>query len=57
MKFPFYSGNPEAPATDGPAQLPISRRAGQEDPRGYLPDPLLICQCSAGPGSAAASDW
>ena len=42
MRFPFYSGNPDAPAGEGPAQLPISRRAGQEDPRGYLPDPALI---------------
>lgn len=42
MSFPFYTGNPDRRKTDGPATLPVSRRAGQEDPRGYLPDQGLI---------------
>jgi len=42
MKFPYYTGKPEKPHTEGPAKLPISRRAGQDDPAGYLPDPGLV---------------
>lgn len=42
MKFPFYTGNPINRPTDGPAQLPVSRREGLEDPRGYLADPGLV---------------
>ena len=42
MSFPFYTGNPDRRKTDGPTSLPVSRRAGQEDPRGYLPDQGLI---------------
>jgi len=42
MSFPFYTGNPDRRKTDGPTSLPVSRRAGQEDPKGYLPDQGLI---------------
>jgi len=42
MKFPYYTGKPEKPRKEEPAKLPISRRAGQDDPAGYLPDPGLV---------------
>ena len=42
MSFPFYTGNPDRRKTDGPTSIPVSRRAGHEDPRGYLPDQGLI---------------
>lgn len=41
MKFPFYTGKPENRQPQ-PAELPLSRRAGHEDPAGYLPDPGLV---------------
>ncbi|MGH7596623.1 MAG: AAA family ATPase [bacterium] len=41
MKFPFYTGKPEN-RQPRPAELPISRRAGHEDPAGYLPDLGLV---------------
>lgn len=41
MKFPFYTGNHEN-RQKSPASLPLSRRAGQEDPAGYLPDAGLV---------------
>ncbi len=41
MKYPFYTGNREN-RQKKPANLPVSRRAGQEDPAGYLPDPGLV---------------
>jgi MoxR-like ATPase len=40
MTFPFYK--PETGVRpDRPAELPVSLRAGQESPAGYLPDPAL----------------
>jgi len=42
MKFPYYTGNPKNRQTRGPAELPVSRRAGLENPAGYLPDRGLI---------------
>jgi MoxR-like ATPase len=41
MKFPFYTGKPENRQPQL-AELPISRRAGHEDPAGYLPDSGLV---------------
>lgn len=41
MQFPFYTGNPENHQAQ-PAELPRSRRAGQDDPAGYLPDQGLV---------------
>jgi MoxR-like ATPase len=37
-KFPYYTGNSENRHAAGPAELPVSRRAGLENPAGYLPD-------------------
>jgi len=41
MNYPYYQGNPKN-RQETPAALPVSRRAGQEDPAGYLPDPGLV---------------
>jgi len=41
MNYPYYTGNPENHQKT-PVALPVSRRAGQEDPAGYLPDPALV---------------
>lgn len=42
MKFPLYTGKPENRHIHGPVKLPGSRRAGHEDPSGYLPDAGLV---------------
>jgi MoxR-like ATPase len=42
MAFSLYTGNPENRRTSGLAQLPRPLRAGQDDPRGYRPDPGLV---------------
>lgn len=42
MSFPYYTGELQKRRQDGPVQLPGSRRARQNDPAGYLPDPGLV---------------